>query len=150
MGLQLEIPEPYVHPVAGLFQAWPSVVGTIDGVDLVLGAECESVESPVPVHTHLLLRIPASTQIRGSLRGATLKLPRDRDRLASEVKPPLPAELATLADRIEIRDDELVILARPTPGQHSGQDYQFKLTLNPDELMRLVRAGVALARQLAN
>ena len=148
-GMRLQGPEPHVHPVVGAIPAWPSAVGRIDGVDVAIDVEAEGGDSPVVVRTRLRFGAPAGTQIRGSLRGATFRLPRGRDRLASEVQPPLAAELATLAGRIDVGDADVAVLARPTPGQHSGMDYEFKLALDVDELERLVRAGVALVRQLA-
>lgn len=135
---------------AGGLRPWNSVVGSIDGMHLAVGATFDGGgEGPSTIETRVrVLRgevRPESPPPRGK---ASYRLPKHRHRLEGDV-PSLPgdvvAELAVLAERIDVTAEEITVTARATPRQRATLAYVPRLLLDPGALARLVRAAVALA-----
>jgi hypothetical protein len=55
------------------------------------------------------------------------------------------SELASLAGRIEVTPEAIVLTARPSPGLRSNLGSTFRLMTDPGALARLARAGASLA-----
>jgi hypothetical protein len=57
-------------------------------------------------------------------------------------------DVAELAERLDVSEEEIVVAARATPGQRSSLAYAPRLLLEPEALSRLVRAALALAARV--
>jgi hypothetical protein len=145
-GLELQLPEPYQHPLMGAVPGWPSLLGTITGFDVALEIECEGGDSPVTVRTWLRLRCPGQ-QFRIPGSRSTFRLPRDEDKLRALT--PLAAEVSATTERLELTATEVAMRVRPASKQPRAAGYELKLPLDAGSLARLVDAGVALVKQLA-
>lgn len=137
------------HAAAGGLRPWNSIVGSIDGIHLAVGADFDGGgEGPSTIETRVRVRRgevrPESPPPRGK---ASYRLPKHRQRLEADV-PSLPrdvvADLADLAERVVAAPKEITVTARATPRQRSTLAYVPRLLLDPGALARLVRATLIL------
>lgn len=139
------------HAAAGCPRAWDIVVGSIDGNHLAVGADFDGGgEGPSTIETRVRVRPGRGVrlEVASLLNRASFRLPKHRDRLASAT-PSLPgdvvAELADLAEHVEVTAEEITVTAKADSRQRSTLAYVPRLLLDPEALVRLVRATLALA-----